>query len=90
MVVGAFILALLRPWWFTPLASNWGSIDGIILLSLVLTGLAYAGVNLFPACSLARYAKGPAQYIPDDPLLEPLPRSGREAGCHGHGPGLPR
>ena len=70
MVVGAFALALLRPWWFTPLASNWGSIDGIILLSLVLTGLAYAGVNLFLAYSLARYAQGPAQYIPDDPLLE--------------------
>ncbi|WP_232822466.1 cytochrome c oxidase subunit II [Thermus sediminis] len=70
LVAGAFALALLRPWWFTPLASNWGSIDRLIVLSLVLTGLAYACVNLFVAYSVTRYAKGPTQYTPDDPLVE--------------------
>ncbi|GAA5338539.1 hypothetical protein YIM73052_20020 [Thermus antranikianii] len=70
MVAGAVGLALLRPWWFTPLASNWGSIDQIILLSLLLTGLAYAGVNLFLAYSIHRYHKDPAKYLPEEPRLE--------------------
>lgn len=70
MVAGAIGLALLRPWWFTPLASNWGSIDQIILLSLLLTGLAYAGVNLFLAYCVYRYHQYPAQYIPEEPKLE--------------------
>lgn len=70
MVAGAVGLALLRPWWFTPLASNWGSIDQIILLSLLLTGLAYAGVNLFLAYSIHRYHKEPAKYLPEEPRLE--------------------
>ncbi|TBH20462.1 cytochrome-c oxidase [Thermus thermamylovorans] len=70
MVVGAIGLALLRPWWFAPLASNWGSIDQIILLSLLLTGLAYAAVNLFLAYCIHRYHKGPAEYIPEEPTLE--------------------
>ncbi|GAB5603899.1 cytochrome c oxidase subunit II [Thermus sp. FJN-A] len=70
MVLGAVGLALVRPWWFTPLASNWSSIDQIILLSLLLTGLAYAGVNLFLAFCVYRYQKGPAQYIPEERTLE--------------------
>ncbi|GAA6733523.1 cytochrome c oxidase subunit II [Thermus oshimai] len=70
MVLAAMGLALFRPWWFTPLASNWGALDRLIVFSLAVTGLAYLGINLFLAYVLAQRAPGRAAYLTDDRRLE--------------------
>jgi len=32
VVVGTLLFHIFSPWWFTPLASNWSSIDNAILI----------------------------------------------------------
>jgi len=41
IVIGTVLFNLVTPWWFTPLASNWGSLDQTIIITLWVTGVAF-------------------------------------------------
>jgi cytochrome c oxidase subunit II len=73
LVVGSVIFHFLSPWWFTPLASNWGSFDDAINITFLITGIVYAAVLLFMAYCLYRYRYNPdrkAEYDPENTKLE--------------------
>src|SRR3981081_782000 len=64
---------LLTPWWLTPLASNWGSIDTALDITMWVCGLVFVALNLFLAYSIVRYRsrKGHrAHYEPESVGLE--------------------
>ncbi len=73
LVVGSVLFHLWSPWWLTPIASNWGSIDGTINLTFWITGLVFVAINLFMAYAIIRYRhrKGArAAYEPENKKLE--------------------
>ena len=73
LVVGSVVFHLWSPWWFTPLASNWGAIDDTINLTFWVTGFVFVAVNLFMAYAVMRYKTGPgkkAAYDPENTKLE--------------------
>ena len=83
IVAGSVLFHLMSPWWTTPLASNWGSIDGLLDLTLLITGGFFVVLNLFLAWTLWRYRHRPgdhalslranrAAYGPDNKRLERL------------------
>lgn len=73
MIVATIFLTVAKVWWFAPLASNWGSLDTLIVITFAVTGLALVGVNLFIAYSVYyhRAQKGrKAVFFVDNPRLE--------------------
>jgi len=73
LVLGTVLFHFLSPWWFTPIASNWTSIDDTIGLTFWVTGFVFVAVNAFLAYSVFRYRhrKGArAQYEPENKKLE--------------------
>lgn len=73
LVVGSLIFHLWSPWWFTPLASNWGMIDTTVDITFWVTGVVFVAVNLFLAYCVVRYRhrKGhKADYDPENTRLE--------------------
>ncbi|BCP55156.1 cytochrome-c oxidase [Kaistia sp. 32K] len=73
VVVGSVLFHLLSPWWFTPIASNWGYIDDTINLTFWITGAVFAAVLLFMAYCLWRFRHRPghrAAYEPENKRLE--------------------
>jgi cytochrome c oxidase subunit 2 len=74
LVVAASILFhVLSPWWFTPIASNWGYIDDTINLTFWITGIVFAAVVLFMAYCVWRFRHRPghrAAYEPENKRLE--------------------
>jgi cytochrome c oxidase subunit 2 len=74
-LVGAGTVAfhLLSPWWWTPIASNWGYIDDTIIVTFWITGVVFVAVVAFMAyCVLAfRHKEGRrAEYEPENTKLE--------------------
>jgi cytochrome c oxidase subunit 2 len=43
------------PWWFTPLASNWGAMDDTIVLTFWVTGLVFIAITVFLIYCIVRY-----------------------------------
>jgi cytochrome c oxidase subunit 2 len=73
LVVGSVIFQFLSPWYFTPIASNWGAIDDTISITFWITGFVFVAVNLFMAYCVVRYRhrKGSrAKYEPENKKLE--------------------
>ena len=73
VVVGSVLFHLLSPWWWTPIASNWGYIDDTIILTFWITGIVFIAIILFMAyCVLKfRYSKDRrADYEPENNKLE--------------------
>ncbi|MFT5710392.1 MAG: cytochrome c oxidase subunit 2 [Halioglobus sp.] len=73
LVVGSVIFHLVSPWWLTPVASNWDSIDATISLTFWITGSVFVGINLFLAYTIYRYrykASRTAHYEPENKKLE--------------------
>ncbi|MBI3371583.1 MAG: c-type cytochrome [Betaproteobacteria bacterium] len=73
LVLGSVLFHLLSPWYFTPIASNWGTIDDTISLTFWVTGFVFVAVNLFMAYCVIRYRqrKGSrAAYEPENKKLE--------------------
>src|SRR5690606_38120402 len=61
------------PWWLTPIASNWGMIDGTIDITVWVTGFVFVAVNLFLAYAIIRYRHkqgAKAHYEPENKKLE--------------------
>ncbi|MEC7804084.1 MAG: cytochrome-c oxidase, partial [Pseudomonadota bacterium] len=58
LTVGSIVFHFLSPqfgWWFTPIASNWGTIDDTIGITFWITGIVFVAVNLFVAIAIIRY-----------------------------------
>jgi cytochrome c oxidase subunit 2 len=73
IVVGSVLFHFLSPWWFSPLASNWGYIDDTTVLTFWITGAVFCAVLLFVAYCLFRFrhqAGRKAAYEPENKRLE--------------------
>lgn len=73
LVAGSVLFHFLSPWYFTPLASNWGAIDDTISITFWVTGFVFVAVNLFLALAVFRYRNRPgarAHYEPENKKLE--------------------
>jgi cytochrome c oxidase subunit 2 len=73
LVVGSVLFHYLSPWYFTPIASNWETIDTTVTITFWVCGFVFVAINLFMAyCVLRyRYRKGRlAHYEPENKQLE--------------------
>ena len=73
IIVASIIFHFWSPWWWTPVASNWGNIDDTIVLSFWVTGAVFVAVCLFMAYCVWAYRYRPdrkAEYKPEDKKLE--------------------
>ena len=58
LVVGSVLFHYLSPWYFTPIASNWGTIDDTVSITFWVTGFVFVVVNVFMAWCVLRYRHG--------------------------------
>ncbi|TKT74682.1 cytochrome c oxidase subunit II [Aquamicrobium sp. LC103] len=73
VVVGSVVFHLLSPWWWTPIASNWGYIDNTLVITFWITGIVFAAVVLFMAYCVFRFRHkegSKAAYEPENRKLE--------------------
>jgi len=73
LIIGSVLFHILSPWWLTPLASNWGTIDYTIDITFWVTGFVFVAVNLFMAWAVIRYRYKKdrrADYEPENKKLE--------------------
>lgn len=75
VVVGSLAFHFLSPWWWTPIASNWGYIDNTILITFWITGIVFTAVVLFAAYCVYRFrhkedGTNKADYEPENKRLE--------------------
>src|SRR5687768_11433174 len=73
LVIGTVLFHFLSPWWFTPIASNWGTVDETVQVTFWVTGIVFVLVNLFLAYAIIRFRhrKGQtAHYEPENRKLE--------------------
>ena len=73
LVIGSVVFHILSPWWMTPIASNWGTIDTTIDITLYITAVVFVAVNLFLAYCVYKYRYNPnkrADYEPENKKLE--------------------
>jgi cytochrome c oxidase subunit II len=73
LVAASVLFHFLSPWYFTPIASNWGAIDDTISITFWVTGGVFVVVNLFMAYAVYRYRHrkgGRAHYEPENKKLE--------------------
>ena len=73
VAVGTVAFHFWSPWWFTELASNWGSMDTTIVITFWVTGVVFIGVILFTAYCVLRFRYQPdrrAEYEPENKKLE--------------------
>ena len=73
IIIGSIIFHFWSPWWWTPVASNWGNIDDTIILSFWVTGAVFVAVCLFMSYCVWAYRYRPdrkAEYKPEDKKLE--------------------
>jgi cytochrome c oxidase subunit 2 len=73
LAVGSVLFHIWTPWYSTPIASNWGSIDFAIDVTFWITGVAYVIIILFMAWCCYKYRYRPdrrADYEPENHRLE--------------------
>jgi cytochrome c oxidase subunit 2 len=73
LVLGSVLFHLFSPWYFTPIASNWSTIDDTISITFWVTGFVFVAVNLFMAYCVIRYRQregSRAAYEPENKKLE--------------------
>ena len=73
VAVGSVLFHLLSPWWWTPIASNWTYIDGTIIITFWITGVAFVAVILFMSYCVFRFRHKEgrrAAYEPESKRLE--------------------
>ncbi len=73
VAVGTVAFHFLSPWWWTPIASNWGYIDDTIIITFWVTGVVFVAVVLFMAYCVIRFrykADRRAAYEPENKKLE--------------------
>jgi cytochrome c oxidase subunit II len=67
IVVGSILFHLVSPWWWTPIASNWGYIDTTLVITFWITGVVFAAVILFMAYCVWRFRHKPGRVAVFDP-----------------------
>ena len=73
IIIASVIFHFWSPWWWTPVASNWGNIDGTIILTFWVTGGVFVAICLFMAYCIWRYRYRKdrrAEYEPENKKLE--------------------
>ena len=73
IVIGSVVFHLLSPWWWTPIATNWGFMDDMISFTFWITGIVYVVILLFVAYCVYKfqYREGRvAAYEPENTKLE--------------------
>ncbi len=73
LVLGSVLFHFLSPWYLTPLASNWSTIDTTIDVTFWVTGFVFVTVNLFMAYAVIRYRYNKnrrSEYRPENKKLE--------------------
>lgn len=73
IALGSIAFHLLSPWWWTPIASNWGYIDTTLVITFWITGAVFTALVLFMAYCLSRFRHRPGQraaYEPESRRLE--------------------
>jgi len=73
LVIGSLIFHFASPWWFTPIASNWTTMDDTVVLTFWVTGIVFVLVNLFLAWVVWKYRHRGGQkatYDPENKKLE--------------------
>jgi cytochrome c oxidase subunit 2 len=73
LIVGSVLFHFLSPWYFTPIASNWGTIDDTIGITFWVTGIVFVAVNAFVAYAVIRFRyrkEARAAYEPENKKLE--------------------
>src|SRR6266852_3519334 len=73
VALGSVLFHLLSPWWWTPIASNWGYIDDTINLTFWITGVVFTAILLFMAYCVFRFLHQPgrrAVYNPENKKIE--------------------
>ena len=73
VLIGSVVFHILTPWWWTSVASNWGSIDDTIILTFWVTGFVFIAVGLFMVYCIwkFKYQKNrKSEYKPEDTKLE--------------------
>jgi cytochrome c oxidase subunit 2 len=73
LVIGSSIITFFGPWGLPQLASNWGTIDAMIVVTTVVTVIAFIAVNIVMAYFIYRYRHREGQravYLVDNHRLE--------------------
>src|SRR3979411_175732 len=73
VALGSVLFHILSPWWWTPIASNWGYIDNTIIITFWITGFVFTAVVLFMAYCVFRFRHkegSQAAYRPENNRLE--------------------
>ncbi len=73
IVVASVLFHLFSPWHATEAASNWGSIDEALLITIVITGVFFVAVGIFVAVAIWRFHHKNgrrAAYEPENRKLE--------------------
>ncbi len=55
VAIGSLAFHLASPWWITPIASNWHAMDDALMLTFVITGVAFVALHLFVAYAVVRF-----------------------------------
>ena len=73
LVIGSVLFHVFSPWYLTPLASNWSTIDDTLSLTFWVTGVVFVAINMFMAYCVFRYRHRPgnqAHYEPENKKIE--------------------
>ena len=73
LTVGSVLFHFISPWYLTPLASNWSTIDFTIDLTFWVTGFVFVAINGFMAYAVYRYRYNKdrrSEYRPENTKLE--------------------
>ena len=73
LIIGSVLFHFLSPWYLTPLASNWDTIDYTIDITFWVTGAVFVGINAFLAWCVWKFRHKPdqrAEYEPENKKLE--------------------
>ena len=73
VAVGSVVFHFVSPWWWTPIASNWGYIDDTLIITFWITGFVFVAVVGFMAYCVWRFRHKKGQtalYEPENKRLE--------------------
>ncbi len=73
IVVASVLFNILAPWQAAPAASNWGSIDTTLFITLVISGIFFIAITVFMAVAVMRFRHKEgvrAHYQPESKKLE--------------------
>ena len=73
LIVVTLAFHFLSPWWFTPLAADWASIDTTVIITFWVTGIVFIILNVFLVWVIIRYRHREglkAHYEPESKRLE--------------------